>query len=352
MPIIQSGKLHHHIKKQNLRIQELSAADKTAAGSFFFLKRSVINLSLSHILEVEEDRTMRTVEKIWEMIGQSGKNIEEIRVRAGRPVLIRREGKEEQMEFEADPAMIRELLAMISHHSLYAFEDEMRQGFLTITGGHRIGIAGKAVLEEKEIRSLKEISALNIRISHSCRGCADRIISGLYKQGELLNTLFVSPPGAGKTTMLREVIRLVSDGNTFGKGATVSVVDERSELASCYRGVQQIDLGMRTDVMDGCPKALGMLMMIRSMSPEVMAVDEIGTMEDLEALRDVMKCGCKILATVHGADVEDLKKKRVLREMAEEKMFERYVVLKRIPSPGTVDGIYDGEMQRLKGDWA
>jgi len=148
--------------------------------------------------------------------------------------------------------------------------------------------------------------------------------------------------------MLRDIIRLVSDGNRYGPGMEVSVVDERSELAACFKGVPQCDLGRRTDVLDGCPKAVGMVMMIRSMAPGVVAVDEIGTREDMEALRNVMKCGCKILATVHGNSVEDLRQKPVLSEMAAEGMFSRYVVLKRVPRPGTVAGIYDGRLAKIE----
>ena len=150
--------------------------------------------------------------------------------------------------------------------------------------------------------------------------------------------------------MLRDVIRQVSNGTVWGRGISVSVVDERSELASCFHGIPQLDLGIRTDVLDGCPKAQGMVMMIRSMAPGAIAVDEIGTREDLVALKDVMKCGCKILATVHGAGVEDLRKKPVVKEFIEEKMFERYVVLQRLPVPGTVSGVFDDTLMEIQED--
>lgn len=291
------------------------------------------------------------------------KRVQEIRVRAGKPVFVFMDGQEffllekgllgrwggtEQRDAViADQTLIKEILGIFSRHSLYAFEDEVRQGFLTIEGGHRVGISGKTVLEGQWIRTIKDISGLNIRLAHQKIGCADRILPFLYENGCLKNTLFLSPPGAGKTTLLRDAVRQISNGNVYGEGMEVSVVDERSEIGASFKGIPQCDLGIRTDVMDACPKALGMLMMIRSMAPRVVAVDEIGTREDLEALRDVMNCGCRILATVHGNQVEDLAGKPVLSEMAREKMFDRYVVLTRTPGPGTVTGIYNGEFMRL-----
>ena len=294
---------------------------------------------------------MTRAEMVMQLLDQSQttrKQIREIRLRVGRPVLIYEGKTETQWNVTVDRDLIREFLGMVSSHSLYAFEDEIRQGFLTIEGGHRIGITGTVVQDGKEIRTIKDISGLNIRVAHACPGCADRLLPWICERDQVFNTLLISPPGAGKTTMLRELIRQISEGDQMRKGLSVSVVDERSELAACYRGVPQWDLGSRTDVLDGCPKALGMNLMIRSMAPRVLAVDEIGTQEDLEALREVMKCGCKVLATVHGTCVEDLKKKRILKDMVIEEMFERYVVLTGNPIPGTIAGIYGGAGQKLR----
>ena len=292
-----------------------------------------------------------TAEELKQIFGRAvpdkGK-LQEIRLRAGKPVLVFLDGREylvgreELLEAEgavpeamspvlADPVLIREILGIFSRHSLYAFEDEIRQGFLTIEGGHRVGIAGKAVPEGSRLRTIRDISSLNIRLAHEKPGCGDPVLPWLYENGRLQNTLILSPPGAGKTTLLRDE----------------AVVDERSELGACFKGVPQCDLGMRTDVMDGCPKALGMVMMIRSMAPGAVAVDEIGDREDLEALRYVMKCGCRILATVHGSSPEDLKKKPVLAEMVREGMFSRYVALSRRMGPGTVEAVCDGELRLL-----
>lgn len=273
--------------------------------------------------------------------------VQEIRIRAGRPIFIRMNGEEIQMNRYADQRLIRELLELFANHSLYAYEEEIRQGFLTIEGGHRVGISGKIVLDGAEIRTIKDISGLNIRLAHEWKGCAEPILPWLYQDGKIQNTIFISPPGGGKTTVLRDVIRLVSDGNSYSDGKTVSVVDERSEIGACLRGIPQCDLGKRTDILDGCPKALGMTMMIRSMGPEVLAVDEIGTREDYRALRDALRSGVRILATAHGDSFEDIRKKRIFSEMLEEGMFERYVVLGNIPHPGTVTGVYDEQFQEL-----
>lgn len=306
-----------------------------------------------------------TAEELKQIFGRAvpdrGK-LQEIRLRAGKPVLVFMDGREYMMGREgllepdadlspvlADPALIREILGIFSRHSLYAFEDEIRQGFLTIEGGHRVGIAGKAVPEGSRLRTIRDISSLNIRLAHEKPGCGDPVLPWLYENGRLQNTLILSPPGAGKTTLLRDVVRQVSNGNRYGPGLQTAVVDERSELGACFKGVPQCDLGMRTDVMDGCPKALGMVMMIRSMAPGAVAVDEIGDREDLEALRYVMKCGCRILATVHGSSPEDLKKKPVLAEMVREGMFSRYVALSRRMGPGTVEAVCDGELRLLAG---
>ena len=204
---------------------------------------------------------------------------------------------------------------------------------------------GVIVLRSEEELDTLERGTVIIR-SH---GVAKDVYPKLWSEGSFESTLILSPPGAGKTTLLRDVVRQVSNGNRYGPGLQTAVVDERSELGACFKGVPQCDLGMRTDVMDGCPKALGMVMMIRSMAPGAVAVDEIGDREDLEALRYVMKCGCRILATVHGSSPEDLKKKPVLAEMVREGMFSRYVALSRRLGPGTVEAVCDGELRLLAG---
>ncbi len=236
---------------------------------------------------------------------------------------------------------VKETLEYISSFSLYAYEDEIRQGFITVQGGHRIGLAGKVILEQGKVKSVKHISFINIRMSHEKKGCGAEILPYIYENDRICHTLIISPPGCGKTTLLRDIVRLVSDGNDMHPGISVGVVDERSEIGACYLGIPQNDVGMRTDVLDCCPKAEGMLMMIRSMSPVVIAVDEIGKREDIEALEYVMNCGCQIIATVHGSSIEDIKNKPILRKLVEEKMFKRFIVLAGGNVPGQIETIFD-----------
>ena len=185
---------------------------------------------------------------------------------------------------------IEETMEYVANYSMYAYEEELRQGFLTIGGGHRVGVVGKAVSEDGHIRSMKYISCINVRIAHEVRGCADAVMPYVAGRGDVRHTLIISPPGCGKTTLLRDMIRQISNGGKHCRGRTVGVVDERSELGGAYRGIPQNDLGMRTDLLDCCPKAEGMMLLIRSMTPQVIAVDEIGGEEDIRAVETAVNC--------------------------------------------------------------
>lgn len=273
--------------------------------------------------------------------------LQEIKLRVEKPLLLVYRGEEiipgnqRGKPYIVTREDIREMLEYISNYSLYAYEQEMKQGYITIEGGHRVGMTGQAIIENGKVKNLRYISSINLRMSHEILGCADPIFPFITYNKKLYHTLIVSPPRCGKTTLLRDMIRQISNGNGWINGMSVGVVDERSELGGCYMGVAQTQLGIRTDVLDCCPKAEGMIMLIRSMGPEVIAVDEIGTAEDVHAIEYSMHCGCKMLATVHADSMEELRKKPLFDQMVAEKRFERYVLLENREHVGQVEGIYD-----------
>lgn len=284
----------------------------------------------------------RTIVQCLEEEQFSFDEIQEIKLRAGKPLIVIYKGKEKMvLQKVVTKEEIRETMEYISNYSLYAYEQELKQGFITIEGGHRVGMAGQVIMEEGRIKSLKYISSINIRVSHEVKSCADQIFPYITYNKQMYHTLLISPPRCGKTTLLRDMIRQVSNGNAWVKGCTVGVVDERSELGSCYLGNPQNDIGVRTDILDRCPKADGMIMLIRSMAPQVLAVDEIGVKEDVHAIEYAMHCGCKMLATAHGDSMEELMRKPIFETIIQKKRFERYVILSNYRRIGGIEAIYD-----------
>lgn len=277
---------------------------------------------------------------VWRETARQAEKLCEIRLRANQPVMIYL--REEEFYMQENGSLTTEkkkgrllpkeeldaVLKHLCHYSLYACEKEMSRGFVSADGGFRIGIAGEAVLHaDGTVKNIRSVSSMNIRIAREVKGAGIPVLSCLYQKGEFMNTLILSPPGCGKTTLLRDLIRLISDGNEWGAGRNVGVVDERSEIADCLQGIPQNDLGCRTDVLDGCPKELGMMMLIRTMAPKVLAVDELGGAADVLAIGQAIKCGCSVLATVHGASWEELCRKQFIKPLLAEQVFKRFLIL-------------------------
>lgn len=279
--------------------------------------------------------------------------IYEIRLRVQGPLMLVYEGEEFFLDRDGKLSVdikkayvvtnqdIKESMEHIAGYSLYAYEDEIKQGFITVQGGHRVGIAGKAILDGEKVKGVKHISYMNVRLAHQVLGCASEVMPYLYQDNKVCHTLIISPPRCGKTTLLRDVIRQISNGCENHPGCTVGVVDERSEIGGCYQGIPQNDLGIRTDILDCCPKAEGMMMLIRSMSPTVVAVDEIGDYEDIRAIESVIHCGCTLMATVHGSSIEDIKEKPLLQRLMNERIFQRYILLADRNRAGALKAIFD-----------
>lgn len=280
--------------------------------------------------------------------------LQEIRLRVDQPLILIYEGQELFLDRtgsrteEVSKAIVvsqqdlKESLEYIANYSIYAYEEELKQGFITVQGGHRVGVAGKILADGERIRGMKYISCLNVRVSHQIKGCATEVLPFLFGKEGVCHTLIISAPRCGKTTILRDLVRQLSDGTEGRRGYTVGVVDERSEIGGCYMGVPQNDLGMRTDLLDCCPKAEGMMMLIRSMAPGVIAVDELGSYSDIHAIESVIHCGCKLLATVHGTSIEDIQKKPLFQKLIQEHVFERYIVLHNREHIGKVKAVFDG----------
>lgn len=231
------------------------------------------------------------------------KILQEIRIRVNRPIILKLRNQDIIIDYKVNQCEILQILEKLCNNSVYAYKEQICNGFITIKGGHRVGITGTAVVEKGKIINVKYINSLNFRIAREVLGCSDKILSQIVdkKNSTIYNTLIVSPPGKGKTTILRDIIRKISDGiEEIGfEGKTCGIIDERGEIAAMYKGIPQNDIGIRSDVIENVSKSNGINMLIRSMAPEIIACDEIGSKEDVQAIKKAFISGVKGIFTMH-----------------------------------------------------
>lgn len=247
--------------------------------------------------------------------------LEEIRIRVSKPIILKVANKEIIVEYIVTTQDILEIVEKITENSMYSYQQQICSGYITLKGGHRVGISGNVVMEENKVINVNYIYSLNFRIARQIIGVAEKVVNEVLKNDEVSNTLIISKPGAGKTTILRDLIRIIS------KTKTVGVVDERGEIAAMYKNEPQNDLGIKVDILSNISKSFGIKMLVRSMSPDVIVADEIGTKEDIEAIKYAVTSGVKGIFTAHANNMEDIKKSPILKELLDLNLIDKIIIL-------------------------
>lgn len=289
-------------------------------------------------------------------------SVEEIRIRVNKPLIINSNNNDyfyntvksdldtnDKNSYIVGREDVEQTFQLMCKYSIHSFIDDIKKGFITLKGGHRVGIVGKVIVEDGQVKNIKHVSSLNIRVCREIINCSEKVINHIIKSPtEVNNTLIISPPQCGKTTLLRDIVRNLSNGNRERgfKGVKVALIDERNEIAGSYLGVPQMDIGMRTDVIETCPKDIGIMMLLRAMSPNLIVTDEIGNEDEIKALYTALNGGVSLITTVHGDSIEDIKNRKELNKLLDKELFKKVIILSAKKGPGTVEKIYDLEEKR------
>lgn len=273
--------------------------------------------------------------------------VEEIRIRLGKNINIVCSNEDYLIPYKITTSDIEGILNLATDYSFYANEESLLKGFVTLTGGHRIGFSGSVIKENNKIISIRNINSLNIRIARQIEGVCKIIMPYILKDNKILNTLIVSPPKVGKTTMLRDISREISTNKQGYIGKRVCIVDERKEIAALHNGISKLNVGQKCDVLEGVDKGYGMNMLIRAMSPEVIITDEVGKFEDIEALENCVLSGVNVISSAHGENITDILNKKEFVSIIKKGIFDRYIFLENINGKRKVKEIYNRKLERL-----
>ena len=287
--------------------------------------------NIDEILRYFPNKIYQIFFNLFQENSKIAEELQEIRMRAESPIILKLRERDLILQYNITQAEILQIVERLCENSIYAYKNQICEGFITVKGGHRVGLTGSCVIENGKIINVKHISSLNFRIAREVLNCSTRVLREVIdiENKSIYNTILVAPPGRGKTTMLRDIIRRLSNGidEINFKGKTCGVVDERGEIAAMYKGIPQNDVGIRTDIIENVEKNQGIHMLIRTMAPEIIACDEIGSKNDVEAIHYALYSGVKGIFTMHGKNIEDIKNNKQIYELIENREIQKVVFL-------------------------